>query len=61
MASQSIDFDYKKFDATWLISLHNKVYILNRLTGIGEIANALEKELKKNFNPVLAEIKYKYF
>ena len=53
-------FDYTKFDAKWLIDLHKSV-ILDRLIGIEDISTAIEKELSKTFNPILAEIKYKYF
>jgi hypothetical protein len=53
-----LDFDYTKFEAKWLIDL-NRPFILSRLKGIKQIENALETELRKDFNPVLAEIKYK--
>jgi len=55
-----IDFNYKKFDAKWLTDIKNPI-ILDRLRGNRKIESAIEKELKENFNSVLAEIKYKYF
>jgi hypothetical protein len=55
-----IDFDYKKFKAIWLIDIHDSV-ILDRMKNIEEISAAIEFELKKEFNSIIAEIKYKYF
>lgn len=55
-----IEFNYKKFDGLWLTDLYNTA-VLEKLAGNLNISNAIDKELKKSFNPILAEIKYKYF
>ncbi len=55
-----IKFNYKNFDAKWLIDIHNSI-IINRLKGNKNICEAIETELKKEFNSILAELKYKYF
>ncbi len=55
-----IEFDYKKFDAKWLTDINYPV-ILDRLKGNANIRSAIETELEKEFNPVLAEVKYRYF
>ena len=54
------DFDYSKFNAQWLIDLI-KTKIIERIKNNTEISNAINNELEKEFNPILAEIKYKYF
>lgn len=53
-------FNYQKFDAKWLIDLDDNI-ILDRLKEIPEIGLAIEKQLKMEFNPILARIKYTYF
>jgi hypothetical protein len=55
-----IKFDYSKFDAKWMEEINYPIF-LSRLKGNRSIGAALEMELKKQFNPVLAKIKYKYF
>lgn len=55
-----IAFDYEKFKAIWLIDIHDPV-ILNRIKNIEQIRVSIELELKKEFNSIIAEIKYKYF
>jgi hypothetical protein len=55
-----IEFDYKKFDAKWLTDIYDPI-ILDRLKGNDNIASAIEIELEREFNGVLAEIKYKFF
>lgn len=55
-----IDFDYEKFRTIWLIDIHDPV-ILDRMKNIEQISAAIELELKKEFNSIIAEIKYKYF
>ena len=54
------DFNYQKFDAKWLLDISNSI-ILDRMRTIDDIALKIEFELKKEFLPTLAEIKYKYF
>lgn len=54
------DFNYADFDAKWLHDLFNTV-VIERLQGNKDIAAALDKELEACFDPVLAELKYKYF
>lgn len=53
------EYDYSKFDAKWVLASNNK-YLLQSFTGIKEIANTVEVELKREFNPTLSEIYYKY-
>lgn len=55
-----IDFDYSKFNAIWLTDLNHPI-ILKRLKGNENITKAIELELEREFNAVLAEIKYKFF
>lgn len=55
-----VEFDYKKFDAIWLTDV-NDIVIIDRLKGNVSITNAIELQLEKEFNPMLAELKYKYF
>jgi hypothetical protein len=55
-----VEFDYKKFEAIWLTDINDSI-ILERLKGNVNIDNAIESQLEKEFNPVLAELKYKYF
>jgi len=54
------EFDYKKFKAIWLTDVNDTI-LIERLKGNMDIANAIEFQLKKEFNPMLAELKYKYF
>ncbi|RTY81563.1 hypothetical protein EKL99_12260 [Flavobacterium sp. ZB4P23] len=51
-------FDYKKFDCIWLRDLKNSI-ILGRLYGINDIVKAIDEHLENEFDPTLAEIKYK--
>lgn len=55
-----VEFDYEKFEAIWLTDIHDTI-IIERLKGNMNIANAIELQLEKEFNPVLAELKYKFF
>lgn len=55
-----LEFDYNKFEAIWLIDVNDTI-IIDRLKGNLNIANAIEMQLAKEFHPVLAELKYKYF
>ncbi|MEO9210624.1 MAG: hypothetical protein ABI208_05970, partial [Ginsengibacter sp.] len=55
-----IDFDYSKFNAIWLIDLNHPI-ILERLKGNVNITKEIELELEREFNAVLAELKYKFF
>ncbi|WP_303315194.1 type IIL restriction-modification enzyme MmeI [Flavivirga abyssicola] len=52
-------YNYSNFDAKWILASDNK-FILGSLSGIEDIVNAVEIELKKEFNPILSEIYYKY-
>tara|TARA_R110002050_G_scaffold261556_1_gene401736 strand:- start:276910 stop:279783 length:2874 start_codon:yes stop_codon:yes gene_type:complete len=52
-------YNYSNFDAKWVLASDNK-FILDSLRGIEDIVNAVEIELKKEFNPILSEIYYKY-
>jgi len=53
------DYDYSNFDVKWLLASDNK-YILKSLRGIKDLLNVVDSELKKEFNPTLSEIYYKY-
>jgi hypothetical protein len=53
-------FDYNKFDAKWLTDLDDAIFI-NKFKNIPKIKGAIDLELEKSFEPMLAEIKYKYF
>ena len=53
-------FDYEKFDPKWLLEIWNMV-IMDDLEGIAAIGDAIELELRREYNPVLAEIRYKHF
>jgi len=55
-----VDFNYKKFEAIWLTDL-NRTVIPERLKGNVNISRAIELHLEKDFNPILAELKYKFF
>ncbi len=54
-----LKFDYSNFDVKWILA-SDKIHILNSLKGIEKIQNAVEAELKREFNPTLSEIYYKY-
>jgi len=54
------NFDYNKFDAKWLIDIHDTI-IIPRLENNENIKAALNTELNKKFNVVLVELKYKHF
>lgn len=53
-------FDYQKFDPQWLLEIRNLV-IMDDIEGITAIGDTIELELRKEYSPVLAEIKYKHF
>lgn len=55
-----VDFDYSKFDAKWLIDIHDTI-IIDRLKNNTHIGEAIDIELKTVYNPILAELKYRYF
>jgi hypothetical protein len=55
-----VAYDYGNFEAKWLIDIDRSV-ILDRLKGNKNIGKAIEIELLKEYNPVLAKYKYKYF
>jgi hypothetical protein len=54
------DFDYRKFEVSWLLNIYDTI-IIEELKEIQQIACIIEKELHENYNPILSEIKYKYF
>ncbi|MBN8694580.1 MAG: hypothetical protein J0L69_15405 [Bacteroidetes bacterium] len=55
-----LQYDYKNFDAKWLIDVNIPV-IIERIKNNKQVAEAIEQELKVRFHPELAKIKYKYF
>lgn len=55
-----IVFNYKLFEPIWLLDLNDNI-IIERFKGNENIANAIESQLENKFNPVLAEMKYKFF
>lgn len=54
------DFDYKKFDPKWLIDIYD-TFIVDGLKGNENIANAIEKQLKYEYDPILSKLKYEIF
>ena len=52
-------FDYNKFNAKWILASDN-IHILTSLNGIKPLQNAVQTELKSDFNSTLSEIYYKY-
>ena len=54
-------FDYKNFDIKWLLEIEKYYYILDRLSDISAIKNKVNIALSEEYNPILAEIKYRYF
>ena len=54
-------FDYKNFDTKWLLEIEKYYYILKRLSDITAIKEKVDITLNKQYNPKLAEIKYRYF
>lgn len=52
------EYDYSNFNAKWILASDN-VYILKSLKGITPLINAVETELKKEFNSKISEIFYK--
>lgn len=54
------DYDYTKFNSLWLIDVNHPV-ILEKLREIIEIKEVIEADLRSSYNPILGEIKYKYF
>ena len=55
-----VEFDYNKFEAIWLTDINDTI-LIERLKGNMDIASAIKLQLEKEFNPVLAELKYKFF
>jgi len=55
-----IDFDYNKFDPKWLLDIHDTI-IVDGLKGNKSIANAIEKQLKYEYDPILSKLKYEIF
>lgn len=53
-------FDYQKFEPQWLLEIQNMI-IMDDFEGITTIGDTIELELRKEYNPVLAKIKYKHF
>lgn len=51
-------YDYSNFNAKWILAADN-VYILKSLKGIKSLINAVETELKREFNSKISEIYYK--
>lgn len=54
-----IKYDYSNFDVKWIL-VSDKIHILNSLKGIKKLQNAVETELRREFNPTLSEIYYKF-
>lgn len=54
-------FNYEEFDTRWLLEIESLDYILDRLSDISEIRDKIDNKLIEEFNPQLAEIKYRYF
>ena len=54
-------FDYKNFDIKWLLEIEKYYYILDRLSNISAIKDKVNIALSEEYNPILAEIKYRYF
>ena len=54
-------FDYKNFDIKWLLEIEKYYYILDRLSDISAIKNKVNIALSEEYNPILADIKYRYF
>jgi hypothetical protein len=53
-------FDYYLFHSNWLISVAEYPNFLNRIANIPDLAIAVDNRLQSDFNPSLAEIKYRY-
>lgn len=54
------DFDYEKFNPNWLIDIYDTI-IVDGLKGNEKISNAIEAQLKIEYNPILAKLKYESF
>ncbi|MBU4536943.1 MAG: hypothetical protein KJ689_00010 [Bacteroidetes bacterium] len=54
------NFDYYLFDSNWLISVAEYPNFLKRLANIPDLTIAVDNRLQSDFNPSLAEIKYRY-
>jgi hypothetical protein len=54
------NFDYHDFHPHWLIDLKNTL-IIEKINTIKSIKKAIEKQLKLNYNPILAEIRFSHF
>ncbi len=52
------EYDYTNFNAKWILAADN-VYVLKSLKGIKPLINAVETELKGNYNATISEIFYK--
>lgn len=52
------EYNYSNFNVKWILASDN-VYILKSLKGIRPLINAVEIELKKEFNSKISEIYYK--
>lgn len=53
-------FDYEKFDPKWIAALQQLPMILNCMGQFRSISDAVDRSLVVDYDPVLAEIKYKY-
>jgi hypothetical protein len=53
-------FDYANFEAKWLTDIQSE-YMLDRLRSVPAIKKALDEELQKEFDPVLAKLRHEYF
>jgi hypothetical protein len=54
------EFNYENFNVRWLVEIESCI-VLNKLKGNKVISEAIDKELRLNFQSDLAEIKYRYF
>ncbi len=54
------EFDYNNFKAIWLTEIVDTI-LIDKIRNIKLIKNLIDIELKRQFNPILAEIKYVYF
>lgn len=54
-------FNYKKFNSDWLLIWDIPVFITPFETAKIEIRTILKKELRENYNSLLAEVYFKYF
>ncbi|MBN3583363.1 hypothetical protein JYB64_13275 [Algoriphagus aestuarii] len=54
------EFDYSSFKAIWLTEIVDTI-LIDKIKNIKLIKNFIDIELKRQFNPVLAKIKYVHF